>query len=206
MAENPTEPEDTTEDLAGRAWRGDERSFQVLYERIAPALYAWARLRIRPASRVHVDPQDLVQKVWLRAVQAFERFDPRSRSFRAWVFTIAKNILLECFRQLRNAPQGDPDAGPSTRLRVLGSLPDEVTSITDRLARDESIQRFVDCVEKQDAEDRRILILCGLEGASSRDVAALLGLSTEAVAKRWQRLRARLREQPWARELLSDGG
>ncbi len=57
--------------------------------------------------------------------------------------------------------------------------------------------------ELSDKEDQQIVVWCGLEGMACSDAAVQLGLSTDAVIKRWQRLRQRLRERPWAQALLA---
>jgi DNA-directed RNA polymerase specialized sigma24 family protein len=53
-----------------------------------------------------------------------------------------------------------------------------------------------------DADERLLLAQVGLEGVSFAEAGERLGLSRDATAKRWQRLRARLEEQPRARDLL----
>ena len=62
--------------------RGPLRGFEPEFQRVAPALQAWAELRIRPSLRTHFEPQDLVQEVWLRANAAFARHDESRSSFR----------------------------------------------------------------------------------------------------------------------------
>src|SRR5262245_938602 len=82
--EEPREeaPELDTQGLARAAKGGDEARFGQLYERIAPAIYTWACVRIRPAMRGQLDPQDIVQEVWCRAWKAFPHFDPDEQPFR----------------------------------------------------------------------------------------------------------------------------
>ena len=63
-----------TRELAVRAHAGDSARFAELYERIAPSLYTWAELRIRPELRQWVDPGDVVQEVWCRAWKVFGTF------------------------------------------------------------------------------------------------------------------------------------
>ena len=91
-----------TRELARQAHSGDSARFAELYERIAPSLYTWAELRIRPELRQWVDPGDVVQEVWCRAWRVFGTFDAATGSFRFWVFRIAKNVLMEAFRKLDN--------------------------------------------------------------------------------------------------------
>ena len=198
----PPEPEPTAR-LAAGAQAGDAAQFAELYERLAPSLYAWANLRIRRSLRGAVDPQDLVQEVWMRSVTAFPRFDPETRNVRAWLFTIAKNVLLEGFRRLKKEPLAGPGAGPTTRLFALANVPDDVTSMTRRLARDDAVSALLERVGELSDDDRHLVIHCGLEGLTCAEAATRLGLGEAAVIKRWQRLRQKLREQSWARELLA---
>lgn len=119
---------------------------------------------------------------------------------------IAKNVLLEGFRELRRAPHAVPGAGPTTRLFALQNCPESITSFTQQLTRDESLRHFLESVEEFAPEDKKILIFCGLEDQTCADVAVQLGLNEDAVIKRWQRLRSRLRERPWAQEILVQEG
>jgi len=189
--------------LARAAQAGQAEPFAVLYERIAPALYTWAEIRIRGGLRVWLEPGDLVQEVWCRALRVFPNFDPENISFRYWIFRIAKNVLLEALRKA-DAPAAKGQApGSTTRLLALSQVPDEVTGISRRLARQEELGRFRDWVRQLERTDRELLLHHGLEGLSHVEVGQRLQLGTEAVAKRWQRLRARLEQQALPREVLS---
>jgi len=189
--------------LARQAREGGSDSFAVLYERIAPALYAWADIRIRPGVRAWLDPADLVQEVWCRALRVFEQFDPENVSFRYWIFRVAKNVLLESVRKVGSPAFRNQNPGTTTRLFALSQVPDEVTGISRRLSRQEELERFRDWVKELERDDRELLVHHGLEGLSHAEVGERLSLGTEAVAKRWQRLRAKLEQQALPREVLS---
>lgn len=187
----------------GESPRPTAADFDSLYRQVAPALFAWAELRIRPEMRSRVDPQDLVQEVWLRAVKRFATFDGTLETFRPWVLTIAKNVLLESFRKLRNGPRLEADIGPTTRMLVIEGCPELITSFTKRLAKDDAVRRFLELAGALDEIDRQVLVRCGLEGRPAADVAREIEMSEDAVAKRWQRLRARLRQETWVEAILS---
>ncbi len=69
-----------------------ESAFNELYAEVAPALFAWARVRIRAGRGVHLDPSDLVQEVWCRAWRGLEDL-AEDIPLRPWLFRIAKNVL-----------------------------------------------------------------------------------------------------------------
>ncbi len=196
-----TRPDDDpapTADLARAAQAGDARQFERLYERVAPQLWAWAALRA-PAD---VEPGDLLGEVWLRAVQSLRTHDAESHEFRAWLFGIAKHVLLQVLRERSRAPRANASAGSSTLAGSLDACPQSVTAVSTRLARDEALAAFLERVRALDPTDRDILVHCGLEGFTCVETATRLGLSAEAATKRWQRLRAELRDAAWVRELL----
>jgi RNA polymerase sigma-70 factor (ECF subfamily) len=180
----------------------DEPAFQRRYEELAPALHAWAELRIRPEMRGLVDPQDVVQEVWCRAWRLREQADPAADGFRPWVFAVAKNVLLEAFRRLRSPAARAGASGTTTRLLALEGVPESITAVSRRVARDEGLGRLVAWLRELEEDERLLVAQVGLEGLSFGEVGERLGLSRDATAKRWQRLRARLEEQPRARDLL----
>jgi RNA polymerase sigma factor (sigma-70 family) len=201
-------PEDRSDEPQRQAYGGRDPSraltlaalgqfddFRALYEALAPSLYAWARLR---TGSMALDPDDLLQEVWIRALQSGSGFDPEKGSFRAWVFGIAKHVYLEALRK-RPARR---DLSQVSGSGALSLWPDIATSIRSRMARDESVDRLVEHVASIDELDRKVLIHCGLEDMPCSLAAVRLGLGVEAVTKRWQRLRAKLRTSG-VEELLS---
>ena len=175
--------------------------FADLYEEAAPALYAWASLRIRPSMRGRVDPEDVLQEVWVRALEAEDRRDPAVTPFRPWIFGVAKNVLLEAFRKVEHGRRAG-GMGSSTRLALVDQLPDQATAISRRLAKDEALRVFLEHARELPDEDRMILLHHGFEGLNHADVATRLGLTRDAVAKRWQRLRTRLLDDPALRAMF----
>lgn len=201
----PREPDARIETgrLAFEAHAGDAQRFGQLYERIAPSLYTWADIRIRPELRPWIDPQDVVQEVWCRAWKIFASFDPATTSFRYWVFRVAKNVLLEAFRKLDSPTFRASGSDPSTRALALADIPDSATAISRRVAREESLKLFTQWVATLEDDDRMLLLHHGLEGMSQAEVAERLQLGREAVAKRWQRLVQKIGDQKMPRELFA---
>ena len=169
-----------------------EADFTERYQRLASALHAWASLRIRPSLRAYCDVDDLLQEAWCRAYAIRDRFDPAQVEFRPWLFRVAKNVLLETMRKATYADRAGRAQGGTARLFVLDAVPDHVTSITRRLARDENLLRFHARLRELPEDDRELVVLVGLEGMSQAEAATRLGTTYDAVRKRWQRLRARL--------------
>lgn len=206
MVENASEPrgpggDAETQRLVRAAKAGEVERFSELYERLAPALFTWASLRIRPAMRAWVEPEDVVAEVWVRAWRAFPEFDPEA-GFRPWVFRIAKNVLLESFRKLQHDTRGGQGAGPTTRQQQLHNLPDSATNISGRVARHEGVEHVLEWVRGLAEEEQQLFVHCGLEGLSYAEAGERMSLQRDTVAKRWQVLRERLAQFGPARDLV----
>lgn len=188
--------EDDTTELARAVRAGDTHRFVSLYERLLPALYAWASVRV---PRSEMTSEDFVQEVWLRAIRNLRTDAATNHPFRAWVFAIAKNTLLEILRR-RASPRGKQEhSEPSAIARIVA---DSTTSVAAKLAHDETMHQLVEFASGLDRVDRDMFVHCALEGRTCIDVARQLGLSADQASKRWQRLRSKLRELGWLQKLL----
>ncbi|MBI3820435.1 MAG: RNA polymerase sigma factor [Planctomycetes bacterium] len=170
--------------------------FETLFPEVAPALYAWASLRVRASLRSRLDPEDLLQEIGFRAWRGFSGFDPSIATFRSWVFGIAHRVLQEA---LRSVSRGAAVSNPSELLR---DFPASATTVSRRVARDEAIRSFLARIEQLNEEDRRLVLWRGIEGLSHAQVAELLAVTADAAAKRWQRLREELACDETARAVL----
>jgi RNA polymerase sigma-70 factor (ECF subfamily) len=63
-------------------------------------LYSYALI----LTRNHADAEDLVQEIYVRALQAMGRLQEGS-NMRGWLFTILRNIWFNQLRKWRNGPQ-----------------------------------------------------------------------------------------------------
>lgn len=181
--------DERTDDLARVA---DSDALAVLYERLAPSLHVWASLRIPRSHQACLGAEDVLQEVWFRAATLLKSFDPAQASFRAWLFGVAKNVLLEATRQLRRPDVLRRVRQGESSLFALDQVPETITGISHRVARDESVKQLIDWLHGLDRQDRDLVLHCGLEDLRHDAVATLLDLPTETVTKRWQRLRKRL--------------
>jgi len=182
----------------------DSRSaarFSESFAEHAPALSAWAHCRVRGELRQRLDPEDLVQEVGFRACSKREDFDPARGSFRQWLFGFANRVWLEALRELGRDP-----AGPRHRRGSDSELPglaDSVTTISRRVATDESLRACRARLDELADDDRRLLACVGLEGMSHKETSAVLGIHEDSCRKRWQRLRERLQSDPQLLRLLA---
>jgi RNA polymerase sigma-70 factor, ECF subfamily len=154
--------------LVSRALRGDEWALgQLLAPHLARALVL-AR-RIAPS---RADAEDLVQDACIRAMEQLDRFTI-GRPFGPWFNRVLINIGLNQRR--------------SSRRRAVESLQDgQFVSSSDPHQDVESAEirrRFAEAVDELPPRQRSIVYLFEVDGFSSAEIAADLGISQETV--RW---------------------
>lgn len=180
------DPESNPQRLTRAAFAGE-------FAAAVPALLAWAQLRLRPELRRLLEPEDLVQEVGCRAFTSLDDFDGARGTFRQWLFGFGSRVLLEALRQAGRgrSPFVTPLADPGVTDAVA-----VVTTVTERVAREEVVRMFLARIEGLDEGDRDLLLHRGLEGMPHTDLARLLGVSDEVLRKRWSRLCERMRHDP----------
>jgi RNA polymerase sigma-70 factor (ECF subfamily) len=93
---SPDGPGDEDRNLALRAGKGDAAAFGALYDRYVEAVYRYVFYRVRNDA----DAEDLVSDVFMRALRAIPRYEPRV-AFLAWLYRIARNAVIDRARRSR---------------------------------------------------------------------------------------------------------
>lgn len=86
-------------EVVGAAKAGDGRAFERLYRWLAPEILSFA------TARGAEEPGGLTNEAFFRAFQKLDRFEGRSDAFRAWVFAIARNLLIDAHRAGNRRPE-----------------------------------------------------------------------------------------------------
>lgn len=139
LPEQPSEPD--VAGLMAAARRGDEVAFTELYRRYADRVYRFCLFRVRRPA----DAEDLMQQTFLRAIEALPRYEERGLPFGAWLFRIARNVVIDHERSRRDALDLDDLArtGADPAIEdVTGGLADR-TSLLGAIARLTPDQREV---------------------------------------------------------------
>ena len=112
-------------DLLRAHGAGDPHAFARLYDRYDRPCFLYIR---RTLGAAHADAaEDLHQDAWIAISRNAASFDPAKASFRAWLFTVARNKVWDHFRRQKVAvltgAQDDaammvPDPGPTPLEQV----------------------------------------------------------------------------------------
>lgn len=98
--------------LAVRASNHDPAAFSFLYRLYFPQVFTFINFRV--SSRE--DAEDLTNAVFEKALAAIERYRPKPAQFSTWLYTIAKNGIIDHYRKRRLPMNDEAEAGgvPST--------------------------------------------------------------------------------------------
>ncbi len=199
-ADEPAFEATLTNCLADAAQRGDTERFSELYARVAPRLHVWADLRLPAWVRCNVEPDDIVQEIWARAIIKFHEFDSARAPFGGWLIGFARRVLAEFLR--RGIAQQGEGGGNRITLTNFDQLPDRATTIMRRVARKSDGEILARRVRELEQADQLLLRLRVLEDLTHEEVARELKITPAAARKKWQRLRERLKKMDFAKELI----
>jgi len=152
------------------------------FEAHGTAVYNYFRFHV-PLADV---AEDLTAETFLKVVQAAERFDPERGSAKAWILTMARNVLTDWRRRARLRQY--------VAIGTMHDLVQEAPSPEERLLREEEVGRLLDAVATLEPADREMIGLRYGSGLDTSEMAQLLGISEGNVRTRLWRVLGRLRK------------
>lgn len=153
--------------LVAGAAKGDREAFGRLYELYLDAIYRYLYHRVS----VKEDAEDLTELVFLKAWENLAGYRARSVGFRAWLYRIAHNALIDHYRARQ---ESDP-------LDENDSIQDVRTDAEERLVADEDLDRLTRTIVKLEPDHQHVLVLRFIEGFKPGEVANILNQSEGAV-------------------------
>jgi RNA polymerase sigma-70 factor, ECF subfamily len=153
-----------------RAQRNDQWAYEQIYNRYVDALYRYLYARCGNAAMA----EEALGELWLRVVQHLPRFrvpaDGADQAFSAWLYRIARNLLVDMQRSHRFTAGDIPAslAAPTAELDAAVQQRDEH-------------RQLVDAVNRLTADQREVILLRFHGEMTSAEVAQRTGRSETAV-------------------------
>lgn len=175
---------------------GDATAFDELYAALSARLYGFC---VRLAGR-NGEAEDLFQEAFLKLHRSRATYLPGS-SVLHWAFAIVRSTYLDRLRARARRPED-----------LLGSADEPFDGLPGHAASPESdlhaqtLARLVDReLQRMSEKNRSAYILLKLEGLTTGEAAAILGVTDEAVKQRafraYQALREALSRAGWSEVL-----
>jgi len=158
--------------LVERAQNGDHQALEELYLGARDRLLATIRKRIGSATRQVVDPEDVLQASFVRALHSVQRFEWQGEgSFHRWLVSIATHVTLDTVRH----------QGRRTMLRIDRDIKDDGASPSKGIRRQERLERLEQAMETLSPDYRIVLKLSRMDGLSIKEIAEQMDRSQSAI-------------------------
>lgn len=166
-------------DLIQRAQKGDRESIGWLFERFQPSIFRYLYYRIGDQQVA----DDLCSEVFVRMMRFLPGYQVKqSASFQSWLFRIARNLVVDYFRQPENSQDLSDD------LQAPEPLPE--AAFEESLTYAELQQGL----SKLNDEQSDVVIFRFILGLPISQVAHVLGKSEDAIKGLQRRSLMALRE------------
>lgn len=165
--------------------QGDEFAFVALYDRYKGAVYAYCAKMLLDRAQA----EDLLQETFARAYEHRERL-LNSTSFKAWLFTIARNQCLNALRKKGREVGFTPEA-PEPPGR--GATPFQ------NLLKSEQAELVSRTLEQLSPSYREVVVLREYQNLSYAEIAAVTKTTVSSVKSRLFKARRKIGEilRPW---------
>lgn len=170
--------DDSDEALMLSYAKGDATAFEALYTRYRTPLYRYFMRHVSDPTTAN----DLYQGCWEKVIAARKRYRDKS-PFRAWLFRIAHNHLVDHYRGRRESTPLPPD--------LEDPNPDRPAKTMDEDAR---LRRFRSAIATLPRDQRDAFLLRMESGLSLEQLAVATGVTPETAKSRLRYATRKLKE------------
>jgi RNA polymerase sigma-70 factor (ECF subfamily) len=162
----------------------DKAAYRVIFRHFAPRVRAFLLGRQNSPAVADDVVQDVMLTIWRKA----ESYDPAKAAVSSWIFTIARNRLIDHHRRLVRRTDYEAEA----QLEE----PPQAQEADELMMRSEETRRVATALECLPDDQRQILELSYREGLPHQEIASRLALPLGTVKSRirlaMQKLKTRL--------------
>ena len=108
--------------------------------------------------------EDLCSDVFVKVFDKYDSFDESKASLSTWIFTIARNTLIDYYRS----------------RKVFEEVPEDIATnsdIEEEACNSETLEELAKALEKLEEREREIVILRYYSGFSLKDIAIRMNIS-----------------------------
>ena len=156
--------------LIARLSNGDPDAFTTLYNRYFTAVTSFV-LKFVKSQQLS---EDITQEVFIKIWEGRDKLS-EIKSFKAWVFTIARNHTFNILKKISNESAGIAE--------ILKNYQQQHNPVEDSIAENEYMQQVNVILDSLPEKTREVFRLCRQEEKSYEEVIMILGISRNAVKK-----------------------
>jgi RNA polymerase sigma-70 factor, ECF subfamily len=170
--------------LVERCLQGDDAAWEMLVSSYGKRIY---NLGYRYTNRKD-DAEDLTQEILIRVYQNLKSYRSEAGSFQNWILRVARNLVIDHYRQMRRNPQ----TGGSEELETMNIKDVKIPTPQRAAEQSEAAQFLQKGLQALSPELKEAIILRDLEGMAYNEMAELLNVPEGTVKSRINRGRLEL--------------
>jgi len=186
-------PQENDEQLIINYLRGNEKALEALIKRYLRPIYSFTFRFVEDRQ----EAEDITQEVFVKVWRNLKKFNPRrsrfatlrgrqKRSFKTWIFSIAKNSCIDALKKKKIIPfsEFEDEAGRNILLETLvdtAPLPNELFEKKD------ITKILTSAIEKLSPQYRMVLVLRYNDHFTFREIAEVLSEPLHTVKSRHRR-------------------
>ncbi len=162
--------------LPGQPGPGNEQgtrtaaeTFAALYEQFLPKVFRFVNYRV---TDIHM-AEDLTSLVFEKALTKFSSYNPEKAAFSTWIFSIARNTMIDHFRTSRK--------DQTVQLDDACWVTDGKATPEEEAIRAEERRRLEFCISKLGKNEQEIVSFKFGAEMNNRQISGMLGLSESNV-------------------------
>ena len=197
-------PHDQTRILIRNARRGDEEAVRKLLVLYHPRLRARLLRQMDPTMKARIEPEDILQQVYLEVFRAIDRFTYQGKdSMLRWMYAILDRKLIDEHRAMRaerrdvrrEVKAAPPSAQHTTYIDLMARIMSKDGTPSQVVRKDEAVAVLTTCVASLPQHYRDVIQMRFIEGRPVAEVAKELDRSIGSVHMICHRALRQLREQ-----------
>jgi RNA polymerase sigma-70 factor (ECF subfamily) len=126
------------EDLVVKTLGGEEEAFSQLYARYRQRIHSTVYRIIQDAA----EAQDATQEVFIKLYRSLSGWNPRRAKFSTWLYRLAANHAIDCWRIRRRRLESQPPADSDDKPQLEHSIDDAIHTPLGELEKKESIEQI----------------------------------------------------------------
>ena len=156
--------------------------FAGLYDEFMPKVFRYIHYKVNDEQMT----EDLTSTVFEKALVSFDRYSSNKAAFSTWIFSIARNTMIDYYRTNKMRQQ--------VSLDEAVEMPSREPSPQEEVEKKAEQEYLKGCLSRLPEDDQEIIRLKFAGEFNNRQIAKMLGLSESNVGVRLFRAVKKLRE------------
>jgi len=175
--------------LVSNYLKGDEKSLEILIKRYLNPIYSFVYYYINNQE----EAEDITQEVFIKVWRNLKKFD-RSKSFKTWIFSIAKNTCIDNARKKQKEIPFSKFENKNGKNMVSETIIDKSLLPNNILEKKDIIKLLNSKIKKLSKKYRQVLILKHNEGLTFQEISDILKEPLNTIKSRYRRALLHLKE------------